>query len=73
MPGAVMTSTIFAALRIARDLEAAGAERRRAETHAEALRPVAAAGRDDLATVRWPAGLLAAFVFAIGLRVSGIH
>ena len=67
-----MTSTIFAALRIARDLEAAGAGRRQAGTHAEASRPVVVAGRDELATLRWPAALLAAFVFAIGLRVFGI-
>ena len=62
MPGAVMTSTIFATPRLARGLEAAGAERRQAETHAEALRPVAADGRDELATI----------VFVIGLRVFGV-
>ena len=72
MSGAPMTSTIFATLRIARDLEAAGAERRQAGTHAEASRPVAVAGRGEFAPVRWSAGLLAAFVFAIGLRVFGI-
>ena len=35
---------------IARDLEAAGVERRQAETHAEALHKAATADRDELAT-----------------------
>ena len=107
-------------LRIARNLEAAGVERRQAEAHAEALRVVADASREDLATkgdiamlgakierlegridglegridgvegridglegridglhrelvtIRWSLGLVAAFVFATGLRVFGI-
>ena len=31
-----------------------------------------AAVRSELATIRWSIGLLAAFVFAVGLRVFGI-
>ena len=43
-------SAAFDTLRIARDLEAAGVERRQAEAHAEALRIVADSARADAAT-----------------------
>ena len=71
----------------ARALEAAGVERDQAEAIAGAiaaqaltradLEPLAtkaelAAVRAELATIRWTIGLLAAFMFAIGLRVFGI-
>ena len=45
-----MASTAFDTLRVARDLEAAGVDRRQAEAHAEALRQAATADRDELAT-----------------------
>ena len=45
-----MASTTFDTLRAARDLEAAGVERKQAEAHAEALRQAATADRDELAT-----------------------
>ena len=52
-----MTATTFNPLEAARDLEAAGVERKQAEAHAEALRRAAAArhsrgsgNRDELAT-----------------------
>ena len=122
-----MSTAAVDTLRIARNLEAAGVERRQAEAHAEALRVVADASREDLATkgdiamlgakierlegridglegridglegridgvegridglagridglhrelvtIRWSLGLVAAFVFAIGLRVFGL-
>ena len=43
-------SAAFDTLRIARDLEAAGIERRHAEAHAEALRIVADSARAEAAT-----------------------
>ena len=122
-----MSTAAVDTLRIARNLEAAGVERRQAEAHAEALRVVADASREDLATkgdiamlgakierlegridglegridglegridgvegridglagridglhrelvtIRWSLGLVAAFVFAVGLRVFGL-
>ena len=45
-----MASTTFDTLRVARDLEAAGVDRRQAEAHAEALRQAATADRGELAT-----------------------
>ena len=113
-------SAAFDTLRIVRELEAVGVERRQAEAHAVAdsaraesatkadLEATAAtlasktdlAGfatkadletaiakletrlrndlvtkgdlRDALASIRWAIGLLAAFVFAVGLRVFGL-
>ena len=80
-----MSASTFDTLRVARDLEAAGVERKQAEAHAEALRQAVTANRDELATkgdiagvradlvtIRWTSGLLAVFVFAIGLRVFGL-
>ena len=43
-------ATTFNPLEAARDLEAAGVERKQAEAHAEALRQAAIAGRDEFAT-----------------------
>ena len=54
-----MPTSAFDTLAAARDLEAAGVERRQAEAHAEALRQVASAGRDELATKADVAGLRA--------------
>ena len=45
-----MSASAFDALSVARDLEAAGIERRHAEAHAEALRQAVSADRDELAT-----------------------
>ena len=45
-----MIATTFNPLAAARDLEAAGVERRQAEAHAEALRQAVSADRDELAT-----------------------
>ena len=94
-----MSTLIFDTLRVVRDLEAAGVDRKQAEAHAETLRLAITANREDLATkgdissvradissvrtdisgiraelvtIRWAIGLLAAFVFAIGLRVFGL-
>ena len=54
-----MNATSFNPLAAARDLEAAGVERRQAEAHAEALRQAASAGRDELATKADVVGLRA--------------
>ena len=45
-----MSATTFNPLEAARDLEAAGVERKQAEAHAEALRQAATADRDEFAT-----------------------
>lgn len=45
-----MTATSFDTLKVMRDLEAAGVERRQAEAHAAALRDAATADHTDLAT-----------------------
>ena len=45
-----MTATTFNPLAAARDLEAAGIERRQAEAHAEVLRQAVTADRDEFAT-----------------------
>ena len=45
-----MTATTFNALAAARDLEAAGFERRQAEALAEGMRQAVSADRDELAT-----------------------
>ena len=50
-----MIATTFNPLAAARDLEAAGVERRQAEAHAEALRQAVSADRDELATKTDPA------------------
>ena len=45
-----MTAAALDTLKVARDLEAAGVERRQAEAHAEALRQAATAGSDEVVT-----------------------
>ena len=45
-----MSAATFDTLTTARELEAAGVERRQAEAHAEALRRAVSADRDELAT-----------------------
>ena len=45
-----MNASTFDTLTAARDLEAAGVERRQAEAIAEGMRQAAGAGRDELAT-----------------------
>ena len=45
-----MNAGAFDTLSVARDLEAAGIERRHAEAHAEALRQAVSPDRDDIAT-----------------------
>ncbi len=99
-----MTAAAFDTLTAARDLEAAGIERRQAEAIAGTVRQATAADREALATkadlaelradmqadmaaletrlradlraelgtIRWSVGLIAAFLFAIGLRVFGL-
>ena len=82
-----MNTATFDAFSAARALEAAGVEPRQAEAIASAiaaqavtradLEPLAtkadlASVRAELGTIRWSIGLLAAFMFAIGLRVFGI-
>ena len=101
-----MTTTAFDTLATARDLEAAGVERRQAEAIAGAVRQAVSADRGELVTkvdladletrlmntlatkaelnasiasvrvelgtIRWTVGLIAAFLFVIGLRVFGL-
>ena len=107
-----MNAVAFDTLSAARELEAAGIERRQAEAIAGTVRQATiadrealatkadlvgfatkadlvglatkadlaglatkadlAAVRSELATIRWSIGLLAAFMFAIGLRVFGL-
>ena len=52
-----MNAAAFDTLTTARDLEAAGVERRQAEAHAEALRRAVSADRDELATKADLAGI----------------
>ena len=59
-------------LRIARNLEAAGVERRQAEAHAEALRVVADASREDLAT-KGDIAMLGAKVERLEGRIDGLE
>ena len=106
-----MNAVAFDTLSAARELEAAGIERRQAEAIAGTVRQATIADREalatkadlleletrlrdglatkadlaglatkaelaavcsELATIRWSIGLLAAFMFAIGLRVFGL-
>ena len=82
-----MNTVTFDAFSAARALEAAGVEPRQAEAIASAiaaqavtradLEPLAtkadlASVRAELGTIRWTVGLIAAFLFAIGLRVFGL-
>lgn len=71
-----MTSTTFDTLRIARDPEAAGVERKQAEAHAEALRQAATAGCDELATRADPDNLearLEAGIADLRATVAGVE
>ena len=83
-----MTATTFNPLAAARDLEAAGIERRQAEAIAEGMREAADAAanadRGDLATkadladlatkaeMRWMFGFQGALILAIAARLFGI-
>jgi len=83
-----MTATTFNPLAAARDLEAAGIERRQAEAIAEGMREAADAAanadRADLATkadladlatkaeMRWMFGFQAALILAIAAKLFGI-
>ena len=82
-----MSASTFDTFSAVRALEAAGVERDQAEAIAGAiaaqaltradLEPLAtkaelAAVRSELTTILWTIGLLAAFMFAIGLRVFGL-
>ena len=79
-----MNANTFDTLAAARDLEAAGVERRQAEAHAEALRVAVESTRGDLATkadlraeiaqletrlIKWGIGIA---LGAAGLAVAGI-
>ena len=66
-----MNASAFDTLSVARDLEAAGIERRQAEAHAEALRQAVSADRDELATKADIADLKADMLkVAIGIAVG---
>ena len=81
-----MTATTFNPLAAARDLEAAGVERRQAEAIAEGMRQAADAAanaeRADLATkadlaalrseMRWMFGFQAALILAMAAKLFGI-
>ena len=67
-----MTSTTFNPLAAARDLEAAGVDRRQAEAHAEALRQAATADRDEFATKADLAALEARMYRALWIQGAGI-
>ena len=66
-----MSTVIFDTLSAARKLEAAGAERRQAEAHAEALRQAISADRGELATKADIADLKADMLkVAIGVAIG---
>ena len=74
-----MSTVTFDTLTTARDLEAAGVERRQAEAHAEALRRAVSADRDEFATKADLAGVrdelradLAALEARLTWRLLGI-
>ena len=67
-----MTSTTFNPLAAARDLEAAGVDRKQAEAHAEALRQAATADRDELATKTDLAALETRMYSALRIQGTGI-
>ena len=67
-----MTSTTFNPLAAARDLEAAGVDRKQAEAHAEALRQAATADRDELATKTDLAALETRMYSALWIQGAGI-
>ena len=66
-----MNASAFDTLSVARDLEAAGIERRHAEAHAEALRQAVSTDRDELATKADIADLKADMLkVAIGVAIG---
>lgn len=66
-----MNAGTFDTLSVARDLEAAGIERRHAEAHAEALRQAVSVDRDELATKADIADLKADMLkVAIGVAIG---
>ena len=66
-----MNASTFDTLTTARDLEAAGVERRQAEAHAEALRQAISADRGELATKADIADLKADMLkVAIGVAIG---
>ena len=67
-----MSAVAVDTLRIARNLEAAGVERRQAEAHAEALRVVADASREDLAT-KGDIAMLGAKIERLEGRIDGLE
>ena len=67
-----MASTTFNPLAAARDLEAAGVDRKQAEAHAEALRQAATADRDEFVTKADLAALEARMHRALWIQGVGI-
>ena len=67
-----MSTATFDTLTTARELEAAGVERRQAEAHAEALRRAVSADRDELATKADLDAKLAALEARLTWRLVGI-
>ena len=67
-----VASAAFNPLEAARDLEAAGVERRQAEAHAEALRKAVIADRDESATKADLAALEGRFYRALWVQGAGI-
>ena len=67
-----MAGATFNPLAAARDLEAAGVDRKQAEAHAEALRQAATAARDEFATKADLAALEARMYRALWIQGVGI-
>lgn len=67
-----MAGTAFNPLAVARDLEAAGVDRRQAEAHAEALRQAATADRDEFVTKADLTALKARMYRALWIQGAGI-
>ena len=67
-----MSATTFNPLGAARDLEAAGVERKQAEAHAEALRQAATADRGECAIKADLAGLEARMYRALWIQGGAI-
>ena len=67
-----MSAATFDTLTTARELEAAGVERRQAEAHAEALRRAVSADRDEFATKADLDAKLAALEARLTWRLVGI-
>ena len=67
-----MSTASFDTLTTARELEAAGVERRQAEAHAEALRRAVSADRDEFATKADLAGLEARMYRALWIQAAAL-